>query len=285
MELVSWTDGPPRLRDGTLLVALDGFIDAGAAGATAATFLRHRWRSEVVGSFDGDALIDYRARRPTVVIDGGDLRRVEWPTIELLLGAIDDDRDALLLLGPEPDMRWEAFGRQVVAVCRATGVQRVISVGAYPAAAPHTRPVRIMRARNSVPSNLAPDAVPVPGYTGPIGAATALQAALAVADIPAVGLWAEVPHYIAGSPNPGSALALVRHVALVLGVDVDTTELEAAATLHLEQVADAIKEYPEAKAMIDALERHVDLGDDEGDLPSGDDIAAEIEKFLRTEPE
>lgn len=280
--LLHWDEGQPALRDPLLLLALDGFVDAGAAASTAAMFLRHRWQAERIATFDRDALIDYRARRPTVVVDQGVVRRVDWPGIELLR-ATPGDRDVLFLLGPEPDMRWQAFSDEVGAVCRDLGVQFALGLGAYPAAAPHTRPIRVTRAENALSAKLVDAAIDVPGYTGPVGAGTILQAALAEYGVPAVGLWAEVPHYIAGSPNPGAALALVHLVAEQLGIEVDTTELAAAATAHREQVDEAVQEYPEAMEMISVLERHADAPDDATRLPSGDDIAAEIERFLRQE--
>jgi hypothetical protein len=116
MELLHWTAEPPALRRPVLLVALDGFVDAGAVASTAAMFLRHRWRSEPIATFDREALIDYRARRPTIVVDSGRLRRLEWPEIELLTATVEGPNDAALLLGPEPDMLWGAFSAAVAEV-------------------------------------------------------------------------------------------------------------------------------------------------------------------------
>lgn len=279
--LLHWVTDPPALRRPIMVVNLDGFVDAGAAASTAAIFLRHRWQSDVVARFDRDALIDYRARRPTAVVDNGELRRVEWPDIEVLTAVADGPRDVAFLLGPEPDMAWEAFFGAVADACRRLGVQWVLGLGAYPAAVPHTRPVPIVQASNGVTGASVPGLGTIPAYTGPVGAGTALQAALAEQDIPAAGLWAEVPHYLAGSPNPSVSLALVRAVAAAMEAPVDTTELEGAAKLHREQIDEAVREHAEAANMVSALERHVDAGGDEVDLPSGEDIAAEIERFLR----
>jgi hypothetical protein len=280
-ELLHWVCEPPTLRRAVLVVALDGFVDAGSAASNASAFLRHRWRAEPIARLDGDALIDYRARRPTAVVDSGVVRRIDWPEIELLAATLDDgERDVLLLLGPEPDMRWQAFAAAVGAVCRRLGVEQVVQLGAYPAATPHTRPVAVTRARNRVDQVLDFDAVDVPGYTGPVNARTVLQAELARHDSPAVGLWAEVPHYLATNPHPPAALALAERIAGALGVDIDTTELRAAATLHLEQVAEAVAEHDDAASMVTALEEMVDAGEDDEELPTGDDLAAEIEHFL-----
>ncbi len=280
-ELLHWIGPPPPLRRPALLVALEGFVDAGSVAATAGAFLRHRWQSEPVARYDRDALIDYRARRPTAVVDSGKLRRVEWPDIEVFAASTDGDRDIALLLGPEPDMQWMAFGEATVAMCRRLGVELVIGLGAYPAASPHTRPVRILKAGNVAADGFIDEADDITGYTGPVGAGTALQAALDDAGIPAVGLWAEVPHYIAGSPNPAGALAMVNLVAGTLQTTVDTTELQAAANHHFEQVNEAVADHPDAAEMIAALELIYDEGGHEEQLPTGDDIAAEIERFLR----
>lgn len=280
-ELLHWVSEPPSLRRAILVVALDGFVDAGSAASTASAFLRHRWRAEQVAVFDGDALVDYRARRPTAVVDSGVVRRIDWPDLELLAAPLDDgDHDALLLLGPEPDMRWHAFAEQVAAACAQLGVEQVVQLGAYPAATPHTRPVTVTRARNRVDQAVEFTGTDVTGYTGPINASTVLQVELARYGIPAVGLWAEVPHYIATNPHPPAALALAERVADALGVALDTTELRAAAALHLEQVADAVAEHEDAASMVSALEEMVDAGETDEDLPSGDDLAAEIENFL-----
>ena len=281
-DLLHWTASPPQLRNPVLLVAMEGFVDAGSVAASAGAFLRHRWQSEAIARFDRDALIDYRARRPAAVVDSGKLRRIEWPDLEVFAATIDGGTsDIVLLLGPEPDMQWMAFGDATVEMCRRLGISLVIGLGAYPAASPHTRPVRILKASNGIADGILSEADDISGYTGPVGAGTALQAALEDAGIPAVGLWAEVPHYIAGSPNPAGALAMVQMVAASLGTTVDTTELQAAANHHFEQVNEAVADHPDAAEMISALELIYDEGGHEEQLPSGDDIAAEIERFLR----
>lgn len=282
-SLLHWHADPPTLREPVLLIALDGFVDAGQVGESAGMFLRHRWQAERVAELDGDALIDYRARRPTVVVDSGKVRRVEWPRIELLAARLDGGRDALLLLGPEPDARWGALVDEVERLCRELRVSRVVTLGAYPAATPHTRPTSIAHAGNAVDDEPVAQSEPVGGYTGPIGAVTAIQGELGERGIPALGLWAEVPHYIAASPNPPGVLAMVRVVSSLLGTEVDTSELEESVKLHREQVDEAVSEHAEAAEMIARLEELSDSGDADGDLPTGDDLAQEIERFLRSQ--
>jgi predicted ATP-grasp superfamily ATP-dependent carboligase len=283
--LLHWDGEPPVLSRPVLLIAMEGFVDAGLAASTASTFLRHRWQAERCATFDRDAFIDYRARRPTAVVDSGVLRRVEWPGLELFAARVDGPHDVVLLLGAEPDMRWEAFSETVLDACERLGIEASVGVGAYPAAVPHTRATRIVGATSPIAGGLVFAIGEVPGYTGPVGAATALQAALAEAGLPATGLWAEVPHYVSGSPNPGAALALVRTLVAGLGTTVDTTELEAAAKLHREQIDEAVAEHEDAALMVAALERHYDFGDGDIEIPTGDEMADEIERFLRTQSE
>jgi predicted ATP-grasp superfamily ATP-dependent carboligase len=283
MATLTWSGEPPVLRRPVLLVALEGFVDAGLAASTAATFLRHRWQSEHVAAFDRDEFLDYRARRPTAVVDSGELRRLEWPGLDLYAATVEGPHDALLLLGAEPDMRWGSFAEAVLDACRQSRVEASVGLGAYPAAVPHTRPTRIVAAASPVPGGLSFDAGSIPGYTGPVGAATALQAALGEAGIPATGVWAEVPHYISGSPNPAAALTLVRAIESALGTTIDVTELEAAAKLHREQIDEAVAEHEDAALMVSALERHYDFGEVDDELPTGEEMADEIERFLRTQ--
>ncbi len=283
MERVHWIAQPAALRDPVLIVALEGFVDAGSVASSAAMFLRHRWKSEPVARFDRDTFLDFRARRPSAVIDGGRLRRLDWPDLELLAAQVPEaSQDVLFLIGPEPDMRWHTFVEEGADLAQRLGVTHMIGLGAYPAAAPHTRPTEVVAAENAVADGLAPDVPRVKGYTGPVGADLALHLAFADRGLPSVGLWAEVPHYIAQNPYPPGSLAMVRLLADVLGVTIDTTELESAASLHREQVDEAVAESDEAAEVVQALEEQADAEDDEDeDVPSGDDLAQEIERYLR----
>ncbi|WP_370326450.1 PAC2 family protein [Euzebya sp.] len=279
--LIRWTAEVPALRRPVLVVSMDGFIDAGEAASNAAMFLRHRWAADPVATFDRDTFIDFRARRPTSVIDNGVLRRIEFGDLAVLVAKVPDaPHDAVFLLGPEPDMRWERFCDCVVDLCRGLGVEAALGLGAYPAAAPHTRPTQIVSAVNVAAGDLVPTAARVPGYTGPVGAQIVLQHRLGEAGIPAVGLWAEVPHYISANAHPSSALALVQVVAETFGVAVDTGELELAAAAHDAQVDEAVADHPDAAEMVPRLAAHVDAGGATQQVPSGDDLAAEIERFL-----
>ncbi len=271
----------PELRDPFLVVHLSGWQDAGAAGQTSAVFLRARWNARTLAEFDSDELIDYRARRPLVRLSGGTITEVSWTAVELSLGDAGG-RDALLLTGPEPDFRWRAFGDEVVRVCHELGVQEVFGLGAFPAPSLHTDPVAVLgtSADPELAGRLETVAMTVE-LNG--GIQSVLEERLHRAGIPATGLWARVPPYVAGGGHPPAALALVRTLARLAKLEVDTTELEAASKEHLEQVEQAIRERPQIGEFIDQIRALVEQGGDDR-IPSGDEIAAELERFLSQQP-
>jgi len=271
----------PALRDPFLVVHMSGWTDAGVAGQTGAVFLRARWKARPLAEFDSDELIDYRARRPVVRLAGGTIEQVTWSPIELSLGDAGN-RDVLLLTGPEPDLRWRAFGDEVVRLCRELAVREVFGLGAFPAPSLHTDPVVVFG--TSADSDLAGRLETVPmtvELNG--GIQSVIEDRLHRAGIPATGLWARVPPYVAGGGHPPAALALVRALARLTDVEVDTTELEAASKEHLEQVEQAINERPQIGEFIDQIRALVEQGGDDR-IPSGDEIAAELERFLSQQP-
>ncbi|HEU4897936.1 MAG TPA: PAC2 family protein [Actinomycetota bacterium] len=272
----------PELRDPFLVVHLHGWTDAGLAGQTAAVFLRSRWNATVLGTFDADELIDYRARRPVVRLASGTIEQVTWSPTELLRATPAGGRDALLLLGPEPDFRWSGFCDEVVEVCRRLGVTEVFGLGAFPAPALHSDPVAVVG--TSADSDLAARLETVPVIVElAAGIQTVIEERLHRAGIPATGLWARVPPYLAGGTHPPAALALVQTLGRLTGTGIDTTELEAAAQDHLEQVEQAIHERPQIAEFVDQIRGMVEQGADER-IPSGDEIAAELERFLNQNP-
>ncbi len=188
----------------------------------------------------------------------------------------------MLLTGPEPDFRWHAFVEQVVEVCELLDIEEVFGLGAFPAPALHTDPVAVVG--TSKDSDLAARLETVSAIVElSAGIQTVLEDRLHLAGIPATGLWARVPPYLAGGTHPPAALALVRTVARLAGVEIDTIELEAAAKDHLEQVEAAIRERPQIAEFIDQIRSLVAEGADQR-IPSGDEIAAELERFLSQQP-
>jgi proteasome assembly chaperone (PAC2) family protein len=272
----------PALRDPFLVVHLTGWTDAGLAGQTAAVFLHSRWNARTLGTFDADELLDFRDRRPVVRLASGTIEEVRWSPIELSLAAPGGERDALLLTGPEPDFRWGGFCEQVVDACRELGVGEVFGLGGFPAPAVHTDPVPVVG--TSADPELAGRLETVPALVElPAGIQTVLEERLHRAGIQATGLWARVPPYLAGGSHPPAALVLVRTLAGLAGIEVDVTELEAASKDHLEQVEQAIRERPQIAEFIEQIRGLVEQGADDR-VPSGDQIAAELELFLREQP-
>jgi len=273
----------PTLERPFLVVHLSGWTDAGMAGEAASAFLRACWNARTVGEFDADELIDYRARRPVVRLASGHIEAVTWSKIELSITAqLEGGRSAVLLTGPEPDFRWRAFVDRVVEVCELLDVEEVFGLGAFPAPALHTDPVAVVG--TSKDPDLAVRLETVPAIVElAAGIQTVLEDRLQLAGIPATGLWARVPPYLAGGTHPPAALALVRTVGRLAGVEIDTTELEAAAKDHLEQVEAAIRERPQIAEFIDQIRGLIEEGADQR-VPSGDEIAAELERFLSQQP-
>jgi len=282
-DLIEFKGERPELERPFLVVHLAGWTDSGVAGQTAMGFLQARWNARTIATFDSDELIDYRARRPLVRLASGTIEAVSWSEIELSLGTtVDGLRDALLLSGPEPDFRWHAFADQVTELCRQLGVTEVFGLGAFPAPSLHTDPVAVVS--TSADPELAGRLETVPAIVElAAGIQSVLEERLHQAGIPAMGLWARVPPYLAGGSHPPAALALIRALERLAGVAIDATELEAAAKDHIEQVEQAIRERPQIAEFVEQIRTMVEQGAEQR-LPSGDEIADELERFLSQQP-
>ncbi len=278
----------PILQRPVLVVALEGWIDAGLGAATAVTALLEGRRTDVLATFDGDLFIDQRARRPIARIVDGVTTELTWPRIELRYGSDDAGADFLVLSGPEPDYHWGQFVDAVVQLVVAHGVRLVVGLGAFPAPAPHTRPVRLAATAPRSSAELIGHVGVVPGELQvPAGVMAALELGLGAADVPVVTLWARVPHYVSAMPFPAASAALVDGLDAVSGLTFDTAELRTAGDDARRQVDELVAPNRDHQAMVRKLEEAIDategnaLGLDE--LPSGDELAAELERFLRDE--
>lgn len=281
-ELVNIHRWPTLVRP-ALVMALEGWVDAGLAAASAANILRASLPHQLLATFDADQLIDHRARRPTLRITNGVNSELRWPEIRLDVAvATPAGRSILMLTGPEPDMRWRQWSREVVELISRLGVELVVGLGAFPAPVPHTRPVRLVSTGNNAENAGRVGFLPVT-LDVPSGGQGVLEFSFGEAGIPTIGLWARVPHYVAGMPYPAASAALLRELGNLTGIDVDTGALEEAATSTGAQIDRLISNSEEHEAMVRQLEAQHDNESTVTlqDLPTGDEIAAELERFLK----
>jgi hypothetical protein len=267
-------DEPADLVAPTMLAAFDSWVDAGSAATAAAG--RVAGDGDVVATFDADTLFDYRARRPTLRIVDGRLTELVWPELVVRRSRIDG-RDLLVITGPEPDFRWVELSAAVVELATRLGVRDWVSLGAIPAAVPHTRPVPIL-GTESREGLLRGDVQPGPAGILQVPAAlvSVIEVAISQADIPAVGYFAQVPHYVSGR-YPAAAAELLRALGRHLGIDLPAGPLlDEGDRLRL-QLDAATGADETTRAYVGRLEAMVD----EQRLPSGDDLISEIERFLR----
>lgn len=257
-----------------LVAAFDGWVDAGTAASAAVHALTEE--SELVATFDADALYDYRSRRPTLEIVDGRLAELTWPELTMRQTRLGD-RDLLVLSGHEPDDRWRELSDAVVELALRFEVAGWISLGAIPAAVPHTRPVPIMGTANR--PGLIRGGVEA-GPTGvmhvPAAALSVLEMAVSAAGIPAVGYFAQVPHYVSG-PYPEAAVELLRALGRHLDVEPPLGSLPDDARQLRVRLDGATAVDETSRNYVERLETMVD----EARLPSGDDLISEIERFLR----
>jgi len=262
------------LIEPVLLAGFDGWVDAGSAATTALGIVADD--GEVVATFDADRLFDYRARRPPLEIVDGRLTTLTWPELVLRRTRLDE-RDLLVLVGPEPDYRWRAFVADVIDLSARLGVVQWVSLGAIPAAVPHTRPVPVIGTEAS-PGLLRGDVIAGPEGTLRVPSAllSALELEIAAAGIPSLGYFAQVPHYVTG-PYATAALELLQALGTHLGVEVAAHELAEEAR-ELRTRLDAAAGLDETtRTYVERLEAMYD----EQRLPSGDDLISDIERFLR----
>ncbi len=267
-------EATPELDSPVMVAALEGWVDAGASGTTAAAQLAED--GTVVASFDADAIYDYRARRPTLDIVDGRPMTLAWPKLEITASRIGG-RDLLVLRGPEPDYRWRELTTDVVEVAKKLGVASWASLGAIPAAVPHTRPVPVL-ATASAPG-LLPDGI----RQGPDGLLRVPSAALSVLEmaassngIPAVGFFAQVPHYV-NATYPAASIALLTALGRHLGIEPPVGQLATRALERRNLLDAATASDDDTRAHVERLE----LLADESRLPAGDELIADIERFLR----
>jgi predicted ATP-grasp superfamily ATP-dependent carboligase len=276
-EIAQW----PDVTDPVLVVALDGWIDAGAGAGAAMAHLAQEMDTTLVASFDAEVLIDYRSRRPIMHLVEGVNTKLTWPTIEVRHGVDLEGNDVLLLSGAEPDVRWRTFTDDIIGLIDDLGVGLVVGLGAYPAAVPHTRATRLSTSAST--SELAARVGQLAGTLDvPAGVQAAIERRCAEEGVPNVGIWAQVPHYVAGMPYPGASVALLEGLEKVAGVRVDLDPLRESDRLLKLRLDTLVGENPEHLEMVRQLEHaHDESSELMGPVPTGDELAAEVERYLR----
>jgi predicted ATP-grasp superfamily ATP-dependent carboligase len=285
MQPLIWDRRPDGLRAPAMVCSFSGWNDAGDAASTATAFLAEALGAERFARTDTEEFYDFQANRPHVQIDETQARVISWPSVEIFEArAPRAPRDLVIVQGAEPSMRWPSFSGLIVDLAEALDVQLVVTLGALLADVPHTQPVAM--------TGFASDAAMIERiglkssrYEGPTGIVGVLHASCAEAGLPSASIWASVPHYVAAAASPKAALALLRKLELMVGVSVDVSELEQAAGEYEHQVGLAVQSDPDIQAFVERLERRA-AEDGQStispqDLPSGDLLAREFQRFLR----
>src|SRR3954453_9728049 len=275
----------PELTRPVLIAAFRGWNDGAQAASLAAGYLAKTWNGERFADVDPEEFFDFQAARPHVSLEDGITRRIDWPETAFYHARPEGlDRDVVLLLGIERNLRWRTFTGLMLGLLRELGVELMITLGALLADVPHTRPSPVTGSASD------PDLVRQLGlsssrYEGPTGIVGVLHDACKGADIPSASLWAAVPHYVSLTPSPRAAVALCERLGSLLEIEVDVDELEEAARSYEEQVSEAVASDEETSSYVEDLERRADQLEEATDLPSGDALAAELTRFLRERDE
>jgi proteasome assembly chaperone (PAC2) family protein len=275
----------PELERPILIGAFRGWNDGGQGASLATGYLAKLWEAKRFAEIDPENFFDFQATRPHVSLSEGLTRKIDWPsTVFYHARPPGFERDVVLLLGMEPNLRWRSFTDMIVRFLGELGVDLVVTLGALLADVPHTRPCPVTGSATDqeLVERLGLSAS---RYEGPTGIVGVLHDACRQAGISSASLWAAVPHYVSLTPSPKAALALTDRLAELLEAEVDTSELAEASENYSEQVSEAVASDPDTAAYIEELEQRADTLAEEADLPSGDALAAELTRFLRERDE
>jgi proteasome assembly chaperone (PAC2) family protein len=282
VDSLSWEGDLPHLRSPVLVCAFRGWNDAAAAASTALATVGNSLEGELIAHLDPEEFFDFQSTRPTISMDEGQTRRIEWPENNLIAVEVPSaDRDLVLLDGTEPNLRWRTFSETIATAADALGVELVITLGALIAEVSHTLPVPITGLASSEEMVEELD-LERSSYEGPTGIVGVLHDLCRHNGIDSASLWAAVPHYVAAVPNPKAALALLRRLEGLTGIAVEASELEEETVDYEEQIGRAVAANPEIEELVQRIEaEQVDMLDGEGDLPSADTLARDFQRFLR----
>jgi predicted ATP-grasp superfamily ATP-dependent carboligase len=274
----------PEVERPVLIAAFRGWNDGAQGASLAGGYLAKIWNAQQFASIDPEDFYDFQATRPMVSLVEGITRRIDWPDNDFYHASPEGlGRDALLLLGVEPNLRWRRFTSLIVELAREHKVELVVTLGALLADVPHTRPAPVTGTATD-PELVERLGLQASRYEGPTGIVGVLHDACREASIPSVSLWAAVPHYVSLAPSPRAALALCERLGDLLEAGIDTSELEQAVEAYTQRVTEAVSTDEDTAEYVHELERRAEMMD-ESDLPSGDSLAAELTRFLRERDE
>ena len=295
----------PSLRRPAMVAAFSGWNDAADAATDAVRWLARATNARPFASLDVEEYVDFQASRPTVELLDGVVRSVTWPSLAFSAGALPGSaRDIVLLLGVEPNLKWRAFCDDVVGVARTTGCEMVVTIGALLGDTPHTRDISctgsatddVLAARLGMQRSR---------YEGPTGIVGVLHDAVRRVGFPSASIWAPIPHYVATPPNPKGTRALVDRLRQLLDLDLEITDLDIASSAWERSVSEVVAGDPDVSAYVERLEARYDAAAetswldeseedeeaededwfDEDDLPSGESLAEDFERYLRDQPD
>jgi proteasome assembly chaperone (PAC2) family protein len=282
VDSLSWEGDLPHLRAPIMVCAFRGWNDAAASASTALGAVASSLDAELVASLDPEDYFDFQSTRPTITMDEGQTRRIEWPENNVYAALVPSaDRDLVLLDGTEPNLRWRTFSETIATVADALGVEMVVTLGALIAEVSHTLPVPITGLASS--AELVEELeLERSSYEGPTGIVGVVHDLCRQNGIDSASLWAAVPHYVAAVPNPKAALALLRRLEGLTGIAVEASDLEEETTDYEEQIGRAVAANPEIEELVTRIEaEQADLIDEGEELPSADTLAREFQRFLR----
>jgi proteasome assembly chaperone (PAC2) family protein len=283
VDSLTWEGDLPNLRSPVLVCAFRGWNDAAAAASTALTTIADSLDAELIAKVDPEDYFDFQSTRPTISMEEGQTRRIDWPENNLVAALVPTaDRDLVLFDGTEPNLRWRTFSETIATAADALGVELVVTLGALIAEVSHTLPVPITGLASS--QELVDELeLERSNYEGPTGITGVVHDLCRQTGIESASLWAAVPHYVAAVPNPKAALALLRRLEGLTGIAVEASELEDETADYEEQIGRAVAANPEIEELVSRIEaEQVDLLTEEGtELPSADSIAREFQRFLR----
>jgi proteasome assembly chaperone (PAC2) family protein len=282
VDSLTWEGDLPHLRAPVMVCAFRGWNDAAAAASTALTAIAGSLDAELIARIDPEEYFDFQSTRPTINLDEGQTRRIEWPENNLFAVRVPAaDRDLVLFDGTEPNLRWRTFSETVATVADALGVEMIVTLGSLIAEVSHTLPVPITGLASS-PELVEELELERSNYEGPTGIVGVVHDLCRQNGIDSASLWAAVPHYVAAVPNPKAALALLRRLEGLTGIAVEASELEEETADYEEQIGRAVAANPEIEELVNRIEaEQADLLDDEGELPNADTLAQEFQRFLR----